>query len=67
MSKEYHTIYKCRMCGETFVGSRHSNVDVEIVARHIEPVEGMWALHRCADGSCGNADFIGIRKVGGEE
>lgn len=66
MKTEFHTVYKCRLCGTVFIKSKHSNVSLDVVANGVDPIKDMMIAHSCADGSLGNADFIGIRNVGGK-
>lgn len=77
---EYRAIYKCRLCGESFVDYVHAKdedaaakkvIDFSLVysGAHVSrlKVPRNFQVHSCNDGSYGIADFQGMKKVGGSD
>lgn len=77
---EYKAIYKCRLCGESFVDYVHAKdedaaakkvIDFSLVysGAHVSrlKVPRNFQSHSCNDGSYGIADFQGMKKVGGND
>lgn len=75
---EYRAIYKCRLCGEEFERGAIPSVDA-VIENMVNITYGYMAdkycagmkvketfMHSCKDGSCGLADFLGFKDVGGE-
>lgn len=70
--KRYLAIFKCRLCGETFVakeaGGRQTALRTAIFAsmgKMPEPnAPTMNDIHTCEDGSIGISDFIGYKEKG---
>lgn len=76
---EYRAIYKCRLCGESFVDYVHAKdedaaakkvIDFSLVygGAHVSrlKVPRNFQVHSCNDGSYGIADFQGMKKGGSE-
>lgn len=70
--RKYLAIYKCRLCGETFVakeaGGRRTALNAAIFAsmgKEPEPnAPTLNDIHCCEDESIGIADFIGFKEEG---
>ncbi|MDE7242882.1 MAG: hypothetical protein K2O18_02745 [Oscillospiraceae bacterium] len=71
---EYRTIFKCRLCGETYEGGCTGNENVALRAvifacmgKSSEPqAPTLTEAHSCMNGDIGVADFQGFRKVESE-
>lgn len=70
---EYASVYKCRLCGKTFINDSFSmGRAIGIVGRLTNEnsftqgdVHGSrHTTHNCDDGSLGFSDFQGFKKVG---
>ncbi len=67
---KYKALFKCRLCGKTFINSETSNEIVALNAaikaifgKMSEPlVPTLYDIHICDNGGIGIADFIGFRK-----
>lgn len=72
---EYQAIYKCRLCGEEYVGCGTGSENIALASicgltskEYFYPKGSGIGVHRvdchnCKDGSFGLADFMGFRKV----
>lgn len=72
---EYQAIYKCRLCGEKYIGAKIDNKNVAFYGMRVlirkecfySKSSGIGVhridCHTCKDGSFGMADFQGFRKV----
>ncbi len=69
---EYRTIFKCRLCGESYEGGCTGSEKVALQSVTFaclglpapEPqAPGMTEVHCCKNGSFGVADFRGLKKV----
>lgn len=71
---EYRAVYKCRLCGEEYTGTRTMDVIIALQStaalcneEYFYPKGSGIGVHRydchyCKDGSYGLADFQGLRK-----
>lgn len=62
----YISIYKCRMCGETFTETNLDEIELKYVFHKMSDVCFGFknTRHVCKDGSIGYADFVGFKKEG---
>lgn len=66
---EYRAIYKCRLCGEEYIGGR-TGVAVAMQETAMIACVGsgkygthLYGTHNCEDGAFGLSDFYGFRRV----
>lgn len=69
---EYHSTFKCRLCGEIYEGGctsskRIAEQSIMLTCLGLPSPQpqapGMTEVHSCKDGSLGVADFQGFKKV----
>lgn len=68
---EYQAVFKCRLCGESYVGACTGNKNIALqsltsacLGLPLQPqAPTMTETHACANGDLGVADFQGFRKV----
>ena len=69
---EYRAVFKCRICGELFMGvvtgsrktAERATLNASLGVSSIPMTPHMYDIHYCEDGGIGIADFHGFMKIG---
>ena len=60
----YQSVWKCRLCGQRFVGGgRYDENETDAVIINFEKHGGYWTMHECYGGSKGIADLQGFERI----